>query len=477
MILYFNKYGQLLEQLEYGQSARVGMTDLKIFAYFEGVNVTSIFDSALIRFRRPDLEGSEYPDLYMQYGRLIFNPAINNDREGAYFKSTGGPDQNGVYYGYVFDFSKVTDTEGIVRMLDTPGMWEASITLIDSSTGNFVTGLVRFNVAYSVSSVDDEAQNLGIVTITRNTQAEIASRLTKRSLEYVRYCTDFINDFNNNLLSTDIFVDGCLVYDLKTQKYYLYSVTVDTILNEDVPGYEPFDDRVIVRNDNTALSAREIVTASKVGTLFIYSSNIYVQVSTNEMSDYIFVGLPYMQGIGFNSYAITNPNTITVNHTTGTFALVLGSSFTVKSASVTVTTDENGQVISGLKRFSNGYYLGSTKFEPIENGFNVVWNDSEQAQYRVSFDLNSQIMSLGKYNIVYSSESTTITLIMPRAGGTLCTEEYANSLVRDIHGTDVISDGATPGQVLTANGQGGSYWSTFDLEEQYASNQDIDNLF
>ena len=147
MILYFNKNGQLLEQLEYGSSARVGTTTFSIFAYFEDLDDYSEYNTAMISFKKPDLQGSEYPDFFMVQNTLTYDPEVQGSD---YFKTANNP-----YRGFKFDFNSVTSGGIIVKLLDTPGMWEASITLYKSEDSSYVTGLVRFLVEGAVYPEDD----------------------------------------------------------------------------------------------------------------------------------------------------------------------------------------------------------------------------------------------------------------------------------------------------------------------------------
>ena len=143
MILYFNKYGRLLECLEYGNAAREGTTDLKIFAYFEGLEN---FTRAEIRFKKPDLEGSELFNLEMASHTFYYDPQIQSS---CFFKS-GVP-----YQGFLFDFNEVTEEDPNdpqnnekVIILDVPGLWRATITLYNNqqNTTYNVAGALKFNV-------------------------------------------------------------------------------------------------------------------------------------------------------------------------------------------------------------------------------------------------------------------------------------------------------------------------------------------
>lgn len=185
MILYFNKNGQLLEQLEYGNVARVGTTNFQIFAYFNDIDLNN-YGSALIRFKRPDLNGSEYPDLFMVLASINYDDTIEASN---YFNEENNP-----YIGYVFDFDTVTDGSGKVVLLDTPGEWEATITLINGAGTNNVIGLVKFMVEGSVSSVDDELTELDYSVIVHNIAAAFIQKLDKQTGTNIVYTNDSNGD-------------------------------------------------------------------------------------------------------------------------------------------------------------------------------------------------------------------------------------------------------------------------------------------
>ena len=144
MILYFDKNGRLLECLEYGNAARAGTTHFKIFAYFEGLED---FTRADIKFKRPDLEGSELFALNMTPTLFHFNPQV---QRSLYFKAR--PEG---YQGFELDFNSIVeqdpndpnDTDKVV-ILDMPGVWGATITLYttqENTTYNVAGGL-KFTV-------------------------------------------------------------------------------------------------------------------------------------------------------------------------------------------------------------------------------------------------------------------------------------------------------------------------------------------
>lgn len=222
MLLYFNKNGQLLEQLEYGSVPRVGMTTFSILAYFQDIDLSD-YGAALIRFKRPDINGSEYPSLFMTRNpSFIYDSNVESSR---YFNV-----QNNPYDIYTFNFNTVSDGDSgaIQTLLDTPGMWQASITLVNTSGGSNVTGLVRFMVEGSVSSADDDETNIDYDSIIHNVAVAMSSKLDKGDLQYIRYDGDFVSDATNGTLLKAIFVVGCHVFDNTTQDWYVINSVTDT---------------------------------------------------------------------------------------------------------------------------------------------------------------------------------------------------------------------------------------------------------
>lgn len=216
MLLYFNKNGQLLEKLEYGSAPRVGMTNFQIFAYFADLNSNdstySNYSSAMIRLKRPDLEGSEYPSLFMRTASITF------DEDTAGMESNYFEDDT-AYYGFIFNFSNVTDGESIIKLLDTPGMWQATITLLNNNTGDFVTGLVEFNVESAVSTADDDETTLDY-TIIQNNIADLLNDYPLKSQTFF-----VVADITETDLSG--LLNGQIIYDKTTKFYYVVDSTAE----------------------------------------------------------------------------------------------------------------------------------------------------------------------------------------------------------------------------------------------------------
>ena len=78
-----------------------------------------------------------------------------------YFKVADNP-----YHVYEFDFDNITDSDGnIISLLDTAGLWRATITLIGTNTSYNVQGQLVFNVMKGIEP-DDETE-ISIYTILK----------------------------------------------------------------------------------------------------------------------------------------------------------------------------------------------------------------------------------------------------------------------------------------------------------------------
>ena len=178
MWIWLDKTGRVKQYLTHGPSPVVGETDFQIFAYFDGLD-TDYFDSATIKFRKPDQQGSTYPVLFM---RKVDMPYEHMDGDGStsLFNENHSP-----YTGFLFDFSDFTDGDEIVRLLDTPGLWEATITVLGSPNKTNVSGLITFNVGSAAG--DNENQ-------TQLTMDQILEKMMDRYLELPKRRRREIND-------------------------------------------------------------------------------------------------------------------------------------------------------------------------------------------------------------------------------------------------------------------------------------------
>lgn len=151
MWLYFNSRGQLVKLVEESDApARVGTHNFQIFAVFEGlttdtttVEENNSFKIATIKLRKPDLDGSEYPLLLMDKTTKTYVGQTNDKFQ-----------YNTEYKGFLFDFGNFNTNQQDETLLDTPGLWEAIITVAGNNRSNSVQGVAKFNVEGSGGSQD-----------------------------------------------------------------------------------------------------------------------------------------------------------------------------------------------------------------------------------------------------------------------------------------------------------------------------------
>lgn len=245
MWIKFNKLGIVQEYLKHGNLPEVGDTTFEIFAYFDGLD-TNYYNTATIRFQKPDLSETEYPDIEMVVRQRKFVPYVG-DSSSSFF-------QNDHYYtGYVFnfkDFEGPQHSEDVPILLDTPGRWKATITLFSSSDDNTaslrnVVGTIEFNVNNSVSYADDEMDEttLTLTDIINNISYRLSSQLEKVSGDYVRMANNFTQKADDGELDPITYPVGVFVYDLQTEKFYKVLSTTESEAN---PGfveatYQDFD--------------------------------------------------------------------------------------------------------------------------------------------------------------------------------------------------------------------------------------------
>lgn len=211
MWIWLDKTGKVYQSIVHGNAPTVGETDFKIFAYFDGLNPESV-NAATIKFRRPDMQGSSYPVLYMTRKDMIYSP-MSSDGANCLFKTADNP-----YRGFVFDFSSFLSGQEIVRLLDTPGMWEATITLLRYPSKTNVTGLIKFYVGASAGD-NEEISELSEDQILENTILSLNS-LNQLNTTYVKVVLDLETEAGDGELDANIFSVGSVVYDKETQGFY-----------------------------------------------------------------------------------------------------------------------------------------------------------------------------------------------------------------------------------------------------------------
>lgn len=211
MWIWLDKTGKVKQYLTHGGAPVVGETDFQIFAYFDGLD-TDYFDSATIKFRKPDQQGSTYPVLFMRKVEMPYEH-MENDGSASLFKEEHSP-----YTGFLFDFADFTDGDEIVRLLDTPGLWEATITCLGAPNKTNVSGLITFSVG-SAAGDSEEQTELSIDQILEN--LVLSQRILKKSSTfYVKNSDDFIDKAENGKLDVATFTIGSIVFDEKTNKLY-----------------------------------------------------------------------------------------------------------------------------------------------------------------------------------------------------------------------------------------------------------------
>ena len=100
MYLYFNKNGQLLERLEHGPQARAGSTNFEIFAYFEGLNVDTLYTDATLTLIKPDFDRSIEGNLYMPFVNDVKYEIADGENPTHFVNGK-------TYKGFYFSYKKV----------------------------------------------------------------------------------------------------------------------------------------------------------------------------------------------------------------------------------------------------------------------------------------------------------------------------------------------------------------------------------
>ena len=276
MLLHFDKFGTLKEQLSYETGEpQVGDTCFVIYAYFDISDISaSYFSDALIRFLRPDLQKSEYPNLYMTFTSLTFDKTkVQGNVTSTFF-------ENGETYPvFKFDFNDFIaqdENEDSIILLDTPGKWKSSITLIGTNRERNVTGRFTFEVLDSVSEYDENAVELDVSVILSDIQSQIARKLNKNDEVYVRQCSNFETKAEAGTLDASTFVADTIVLDVEAKKIYVINhVTANTTETVYADDYE----EVIDLNDFYTKDEIAALLATKQDTLV---SGVNIKTLNNE---------------------------------------------------------------------------------------------------------------------------------------------------------------------------------------------------
>lgn len=225
MLVYFNKKGVLKEQIDsYGNLPRVGTELFKIFAYFEGVDLTGT--AAYIRLQKPNFEGTEYPALFMQLTNLYYQESVSNT-SSTFFKESNNP-----YQCYLFDFSQIRDiNDKPINLLDIAGLWKATITIIDSTTNTAnVVGTMTFNVNGGDNESEAET-SLSYNDVTRDFASQLANKLELSNPYYMRVWDNFKTGAKNGTLPAKYFSNGVVVFDKETENFYRVTSTTENAQN------------------------------------------------------------------------------------------------------------------------------------------------------------------------------------------------------------------------------------------------------
>lgn len=210
MWLYFNKNGQILEMLEHGSPARVGATNFEIFAVFEDINIEVTYGNATLKLRKPDYKNVEYPALLMDRVDKTFN--ILENEKPVHF-------ENGkTYSGYYFDFSDFGLGQDIEILLDTPGLWEAIITLIGASRRLNVQGVATFFVAGSNAQLNPT--EISINSLLTRIYTTMGTKLNIASTRYMRVLESF-DDYVIDGFPPDEFNVGDVIFNKSDDTFYV----------------------------------------------------------------------------------------------------------------------------------------------------------------------------------------------------------------------------------------------------------------
>lgn len=250
MWIWLDKTGRVKQYLTHGPSPVVGETDFQIFAYFDGLD-TDYFDSATIKFKKPDQQGSTYPVLFMRKVDMPYEH-MPSDGSMSLFNEANSP-----YTGFLFDFSDFTEGDEIVRLLDTPGLWEATITVLGAPNKVNVSGLITFDVGSSASDSESQTE-LTIDQILEN--LILSQRMLKTTSNfYLRVVDNFVSKAISGNLLVNTFTVGSVVFD-ETNKVFYKILTVTLNPNDDTKVFATFQKafeylRILEINDTNTLAS------------------------------------------------------------------------------------------------------------------------------------------------------------------------------------------------------------------------------
>lgn len=498
MIVYFNNKGVVKEQFDsYGILPVVGSTNFQIFAYFDGLNPNNDsyinYSEAIIRFKRPDLEGSEYPVLFMQPAKITFDGTGYNAH---YFQN--GQD----YYGFVFDFTKVKDNDSIVKLLDTPGLWQASITLLNSSTGSTVTGLITFSVGGAVSELDEDATQLSYDVMIQNIAQQLANYVLKSQVVLV---IDHLSDIED----WTAYSDGQLFYDNGTGLYYVADSESDTgyVLAEGIGllGSKKTIARygLDVVNDNKTIAELYTMFNTKVFVLNIQGVEYICQISRNVNNVATCSALNLASRVFWYSDSLSS-SAYFISLLVNTYMQVIASKAYVDDSvneivdlssywpfPATITTDEltklqknNARiVIGGLMYEKYRTYNGDLYFQKASLSFNQTSTDYDVNKgYEIVVNESTRQVTASIKSLAIYDKAQTDTKLATKLDKVTTSTGYDQVYVRDVYGNqttiNAVADNSSARSIVKRRSDGhifaGGLSDTFNSNDAVTKNY-VDN--
>lgn len=180
MYLYFNNKGQLLEKLEHGPVARAGTTNYEIFAYFDNLNIDTLYTEAELKLIKPDFNNTKYPAIPMERAQVIFH---KQEGENPLFFEDGK-----LYKGFYFNFGVFEEDDEPLSLLDTSGIWNSYINLRGSNHTNYVQGTSTITVQSGIE--DEDGVTLELDQLLNRIYEAISQRIPLDSDGYFRVIDD-----------------------------------------------------------------------------------------------------------------------------------------------------------------------------------------------------------------------------------------------------------------------------------------------
>lgn len=250
MWLCFNQNGALVEPaLQHGPAARAGTTNFQIFAYFDGVDLTSN-NFATVKLIKPDFNDSSYPLLAMR--RVVMKYEKIGNEHSEYFSPNGGPNGDGYYPGFLFDFSNFQGDQSVAILLDTPGLWRAVITLFNVNQVMSTQGTATFNVQYG--NIVNDGTEISIDELMAAYSAAISSKLDAVD-GIVTVCSIALADVTQYQAGQVVYDKSAKVLYQKVDNIWVKKVNFGykpiLSFSNTLPGYSLFEDwQIIYFQDN-----------------------------------------------------------------------------------------------------------------------------------------------------------------------------------------------------------------------------------